>query len=153
METSVQSQVAAEIVASDSPRKAGFNYGIGWGQDEPLPAVYFDAVRLNATLRSLAHEATRKHWDMETAVRNVRLAETVSEKEMAVAALTLAVNSYADNTDVQISMLVDDMVNTVNQIAPKNPVGYTPHMGLHYAVKPLRTIVQRMKDYLASVGG
>jgi len=149
----MQSLIAAEIALSDSPRKQGFNYGIGWGKEMPLPAVYFDAVRLNATLRSLAHDATAANWQMETAVRNVRLAETHSEKEMAVAALTMIVKSYDDNKEVQVALMVDELASAIDGIAPPDPRGYTPNMGLHYAVKPLRNIVERIKAYFASVDG
>jgi hypothetical protein len=42
-------QHVAEIMVSDSPRKTGFSYGIGWGSTDPFPPIYFEAVQLEAT--------------------------------------------------------------------------------------------------------
>ena len=72
---------------NDNPRKKGFNYGIGWGPT-PKPAIYHEAQQLALALNRVAHAATRKAWSLEMAIRTMRLAETDTERQRAVFALT-----------------------------------------------------------------
>jgi hypothetical protein len=151
--TQTDQAIAAELVASESPRANGFNYGTGWGK-APKPPIYFDAVRLSIALDQISHDASARAWRLTTALRAVRLAETPTEKADAVALLSETYsNLMAEVPDAKVAMLVNDLANVVDQIAPPNPKGYVPHMGIHYAVKPLRDIVAKLRTYFASVGG
>jgi len=75
------------------PRAFGFNYGEGWGK-EPKPAIYEQGVQLAGRLGAQAIEASRAAWQVEHAVRALRLAETTQEKSDAIAALTNIVRFY-----------------------------------------------------------
>lgn len=46
----------------------------------------------------------------------------------------------------RLNNLVAQLESELDKMAPPNPVGYTKHMGLHYAAKPLRVIVEQMKE-------
>lgn len=148
-------QIAAEIVASESPRKSGFNYGSGWGS-EPKPSIYFDAVRLSQALDARAHAATAQAWKITTAIRAVRLAETETEKRVAVSHLTDEVASVMDSEEaasLRVYMLVNDLANQIDVVAPPNPKGYVPHMGIHYAMKPLRDTIAKLREWFKTVPG
>lgn len=142
--------VAAEIVASDSPRKSGFNYGVGWGPTSK-PPIYFDGVRIGNALTDIAHEASRKSWAMTIALRNVRLAEMDTEKQQAVRELSTLVANHMHEGDkeLRLRMLINDLANTIEEKAPSNMVGYIPNMGLQYAFEPVKRIVKRIKAALA----
>lgn len=79
--------IASEIVGSASPRKDGFNYGTGWGSTDPLPPIYGEAVKLEAAWNKTVHEVQSIRWAITEAIRNVRLAETETEKRLAVSEL------------------------------------------------------------------
>ena len=64
------------------------------GAETPKPAVYERGQRLAQCLGDHAMQASRVAWEVEHAVRDVRLAETDKEKSEAVAALTRLVDSY-----------------------------------------------------------
>lgn len=78
---------------SDDPRAKGFNYGIGWGPS-PKPPIYHQAQKLALVLNRIANAASRKAWALESASRTVRLAETETEKQCAVSALTELMLQY-----------------------------------------------------------
>lgn len=144
--------VAAEIVASDSPRKNGFNYGSGWVG--PMPPVYFDGVRLVTLLRARAHAASTTHWRMETALRNLRLAETETERGLTVITLEETIrNIQADDPTIAIDAMVEDIIRTVDAVAPFEPKGYVPQMNLAHAVHPIHKVVRRLRDYLTNIKG
>lgn len=75
------------------PRKAGFNYGIGWGTD-PKPLVYYQASDLARRLGKEAQKASEAAWCVEMAVRDLRLAETEEEKLSAISKLENIVMRY-----------------------------------------------------------
>jgi hypothetical protein len=75
------------------PRKAGFNYGIGWGSD-PKPMVYYQAQDLARRLGKEAEKASQAAWSVEMAVRDLRLAETSEEKHRAISNLENIVSRY-----------------------------------------------------------
>ncbi len=156
MEEVVEETIAAEIVASDSPRKNGFNYGVGWGQQNPKPPIYFDAVRLSEALEQIAHDTSRRSWRIITAIRAVRLAETDTEKRLAVRHLTDEVSeilSGQDGEQIKLHMLVNDLAHQINIVAPPNPKGYVPTMGIQYALKPIRDTIYKIRAYFAATAG
>jgi hypothetical protein len=71
-----------------NPRANGFNYGVGWGPTAK-PPIYAEAQELALELNRIANEASRTAWTLEMAIRNVRLAETDTEKKRSVAALSV----------------------------------------------------------------
>lgn len=94
----VEAQIAKEIAAGDSPRKAGFNYGTGTPV-KLLPDEYFTAVQVHSVIQSLAHEAQLIAWDLSERMRNARLAETPTERLLAKARLIEALDSI--DTELQ----------------------------------------------------
>lgn len=68
------------------PRMQGFNYGAGWGEG-PKPPVYYFASKLVLDMRRQAGEIGAKAWDLEMAIRDVRLATLGAEKSVAIARL------------------------------------------------------------------
>jgi hypothetical protein len=71
-----------------NPRALGFNYGAGWGPTAK-PPIYAEAQAVALQLNSIANAASRKAWALEMAIRNVRLAETDTEKKQSVTALAM----------------------------------------------------------------
>lgn len=76
-----------------NPRAKGFNYGVGWGPT-PKPPIYRKAQELALVFNRIANAASRKAWELEMAIRTVRLAETETEKRCAVSALTELMLQY-----------------------------------------------------------
>jgi hypothetical protein len=66
----------------------GFNYGVGWGPTAK-PPIYEEAQDLALHLNRLANEASRKAWALEMAIRDVRLAETDTDKKRSVTSLAI----------------------------------------------------------------
>jgi hypothetical protein len=71
-----------------NPRASGFNYGVGWGPTAK-PPIYAEAQEFALQLNRAANEASRTAWALEVAIRNVRLAETDTEKKQSVTALSV----------------------------------------------------------------
>lgn len=145
-------RIAAEIVASDSPRAQGYNYGVGWGSG-PKPAIYFDGIKLAIVLDSIQHEAQTRAWRLTTALRNVRLAETETEKRLTIETLaeTIAnLRTEVDSRELTMRLHIEELSSTMDMIAPPNAKGYVPHMGIHYALQPVRKIVQKIRDCFAN---
>jgi len=145
---------SGEIVHTISEqRQNGFNYGSGW--KGPLPEIYFDAVTIVEALRLNAHEASSRHWAMETAIRNMRLAESDNERSRAVSGLIEAVKiaKRDGGRDFAIQLEVEGLAKTIDQISPPDPKGYVPHMGIAYAVSPLRKIIKRLRAILSDTDG
>ena len=69
-------------------RANGFNYGVGWGPTAK-PPIYEEAEELALHLNRLANEASRKAWALEMAIRDVRLAETDTDKKRSVTSLAI----------------------------------------------------------------
>ena len=69
-------------------RANGFNYGVGWGPTAK-PPIYEEAQDLALHLNRLANEASRNAWALEMAIRDVRLAETDTEKKRSVTSLAI----------------------------------------------------------------
>jgi hypothetical protein len=80
-------------VVNINPRANGYNYGIGWGSS-PKPLIYEQGFALARRLGDQAIKASRAAWQVESACRAVRLAETETEKLAAVRALTIVVQFY-----------------------------------------------------------
>jgi hypothetical protein len=80
-------------VVNINPRANGYNYGVGWGSS-PLPPIYDQGFALARRLGAQAIEASRAAWQVESAIRAVRLAETETEKRASVRALTIVVEFY-----------------------------------------------------------
>lgn len=76
-----------------NPRANGFNYGVGWGPT-PKPPIYHEAQELARIFGRAANAASRKAWALEMAIRTVRLAETPTEKECSISALTELMLQY-----------------------------------------------------------
>ena len=76
-----------------NPRANGFNYGVGWGPSAK-PPIYSEAQELALYLNRLANEATKNAWSLEMAIRNVRLAETDTEKKQSVTALATEIAKH-----------------------------------------------------------
>jgi hypothetical protein len=77
-----------------NPRKAGFNYGTGWGS-APKPPIFAAGEALAQRLGAAAIAASRDAWEVDHAVRDVRLAETPEEKTTRVATLTALVHKHS----------------------------------------------------------
>lgn len=134
-------------------RKAGFNYGTGWGPSQK-PPIYFEAVQLSNVLREAAHDATAISWAMEMAIRDVRHAETEKEKRAAVKALSLAVEKVLAHPEVvDLRLLVNKLTDQIDEMAPPAPSGYQPNLGLQYAARPLRGTIAKIRDWLRSFPG
>ena len=69
-------------------RANGFNYGVGWGPTAK-PPIYEEAQDLALHLNRLANEASRKAWALEMAIRDVRLAETDTDKKRSVTSIAI----------------------------------------------------------------
>lgn len=63
-------------------RAAGFNYGTGWPEAQEKP-FYRAAEEELAKLRAQEAELTRRVWEGEMALRDMRLAETAEERQRA----------------------------------------------------------------------
>lgn len=75
------------------PRMQGFNYGTGWGS-EPKPPIYHVAAKLARDLGKRATELNHEAWELEMAVRHVRVACLGTEKSQAVAKLETLMQKY-----------------------------------------------------------
>lgn len=73
---------------STDPRDNGFNYAGGWPSDLPKPPIYNAAVALATLSRAAASAVTAWSWDLDMAIRDVRLASTEHERQAAVDRLT-----------------------------------------------------------------
>jgi hypothetical protein len=76
-----------------NPRANGYNYGVGWGPTDK-PPIYAEAQKLASLLGDEAIEASRIHWALEMAIRNVRLAETDIEKKQSVSNLAIEMSKH-----------------------------------------------------------
>jgi hypothetical protein len=76
-----------------NPRANGFSYGVGWGPTAK-PPIYIKAQELAAILDREANEASRRAWALQMAIREVRLAETDTEKKHAVTVLAMEVAKH-----------------------------------------------------------
>jgi hypothetical protein len=81
-----------EAFMSD-PRMRGFNYSTGWGSS-PKPPPYLHAIQVSRRLNERAAEVAREAWELEMAIREVRIATTGAEKAAAVAALIVLTSKY-----------------------------------------------------------
>jgi len=73
----------APKLAISPQRAAGFNYGQGWPEAQDKPLYKLAEERL-ATLRIREQGLTKRVWEGEMALREMRLAETETERERAV---------------------------------------------------------------------
>ena len=77
---------------ADDPRMRGFNYGSP--HPSPMPPVYHTAAKIARMLGQKATEAGQEAWDLEMAIRQVRLAVTAPEKAAATARLADRIVKY-----------------------------------------------------------
>lgn len=75
------------------PRMLGFNYSSGWGSG-PKPPVYHLAMKVAQALSQHATKMGKNAWELEMAIRDVRLATTGAEKSRAVATLEEVLDKY-----------------------------------------------------------
>lgn len=113
----------------------------------PLPAAYFEAVKLAHVLEQIVDRARLRQWRLETAMRNLRSA-SASDWEYHLNTL-VSTTANLTGAEERMRMNIEEMANTIDVIASPNPKGYVPHMGIHYAVAPLRKIMGRIKASLA----
>lgn len=145
MNAAVSAQIAKEIVDAGGPRASGFNYG---GGNTKLPSIYFDGVRLEATMNRLAQRMSTAAWEITTAVRNVRLAETPTEKRMTETKLRAAMEAAMQDRDVSIAYKVDEIADTIEGKVPE-PKGYVPHIGIHYELRPIRNAIRNLRNLIS----
>lgn len=136
--------IAEELVTTQSPRAQGFNYGGGWG-NSPKPEIYFDGVKIGNVLQRIAHDATANAWSMTHALREVRLAETPTEKAKALHLLYELVRKFEEDREVKIALKVEELANAIDVIAPPNPKGYVSNLGIYHAVSPLRKLIDGIR--------
>jgi hypothetical protein len=77
------------------PRADGFNYGAGWGT-EPKPPVYHTAMQLARDLGKRAMKMSRDAWELEMAVRHVRIASMGVEKSQAMQKLEILLAKHQE---------------------------------------------------------
>lgn len=94
--------------------------GSEWNVERPLPAIYFEAVRLSTAMNDLVHDAQVRAWKVTTATRAVRLAETIDQQTIAVEHLSHLYKEYMATADVELKvrMLINDLTNVVDHTAP-----------------------------------
>lgn len=116
---------------------------------QTIPSIYFDAAKLATALDERAAEHLALSARIKGSQAMVRMAKTNEASREAIAALGSAVQAALHSNDgeaLKLHMLVNDMANTIDVIAPPNPKGYVPHMGIHYAVSPLRKILNSIRE-------
>lgn len=93
----------------------------GYGWQGPLPEIYFEAVRVVEVLRRNAHEASKRHWALETAIRGMRLAEGADARAKRVSDLIYAVAKARDEggKDLAVQLRVEQLINTI-EVVPNN---------------------------------
>lgn len=124
--------------------------------DEVKPPVYFDGLKLWHVLNRRANAAHEASVGVKDALRAVQNAVSESDVRLAVSKLTSLIHlimTSEEGKDLRIALSVDELATAIDNIAPPEPRGYVPHMGLHYAVKPLRSIIDKMRLYLAITQG
>lgn len=78
---------------TNDPRMRGFNYGTP-SQTGPHPPVYHTAAKIIRAISAEATKASNEAWDLEMALRHVRLACTSTEKLQAVQNLERKIKPY-----------------------------------------------------------
>lgn len=111
-----------------------------------LPPIYFDAIKISQTLDQIASEASVRHSRLLWAIRDRREAVGAEATARADRYLRDAIKAVHINKDFAIRMHVEELANTIDAIAPPDPKGYVPHMGLHHAMHPVRKIVNAIRD-------
>lgn len=72
------------IIHPNDPRAKGFNYGAGHPSDIPFPPLYHRLERVGVTLGKAAMTASKRSWELDMALRRMRLAETEGERQDAL---------------------------------------------------------------------
>jgi hypothetical protein len=134
-----------------SPQSKGFNYGTGWPSGE-RPSFYFDGVKLQAEVQDQAHLLSSVAWALSEALRNVRLAETPAQREMAskalrdcLATLDTARTAQSQRETVLLG-LITRLESEIEQHMPRTDKGpYVPHFGMLHIMTGLRRIVSGIK--------
>lgn len=119
-----------------------------------LPSIYFDAVKMAIALEANAAEQSRNAQIIRGYNQIINTAKNDTELQAACASLNQVIASILDGADgerIKMHMLVNDLANTIEATAPlspgrSTPLGYTPRMGLYYAMQPFRKIVKAMKN-------
>lgn len=134
----------AAIVEEDGPSSP--IPGSEWNATRQ-PDIYFDATRLAATLNEAAHDLGLQAWKLTSALRNVRQAETQSQRSGAILELVKLYEEFNRNSsvDTKVRMLVDQLANTIESDREK-PVPETipgmsgsiyPSMDRYYTLRPV----------------
>lgn len=111
---------------------------------QPFTGAYFDGVRMLIALREQRQELYRQSQVLEEAMTAVRAG--YSETNL------IAKLAEFSTTDLRVRMEVNTLASQIDIIAPE-PKGYTKHMGIQYALRPLKDTITRLRSYLAMVGG
>lgn len=137
----------AKLDEVSAQRKAGFNYGGGWGPS-PLPSIYFDAIKLQEGIRRHAHDASALSWEMEMAIRDIRLAESEVEKRNAVSRLNEMVDRaiLLRSPAIALQSDVTALSLLLEKAAPTPQAGYNPKLGLAYIMGPIKTALRRLSQ-------
>lgn len=108
------------------------------------PEVYFDAVRLQIALSQIAQDASHVAWQINEALRNVRLAESARLKSIAVGELVAIYENIMRHPSLELNvrLLVNDLANTIDpDVAPeaKLDAGATvyPSRERYYTFRPV----------------
>lgn len=109
-----------------------------------------DAVRLIETM-SVAEDTIRSNrLRLLNALWDFRKANPMEKTAMLSQLRVVYDDIYSP--DLQMQMEIEDIVKQIEVVAPK-PKGYTPHMGIQYALAPIRDALHKLRDYYAKTAG
>lgn len=106
---------------------------------ETKPNLYFEAVKLNAALESLV---------LSTQGQQAQLRKAMFSADWPLVEILMR-DILLAQPDIVFRIMIDELANTIDSIAPPNPKGYVPHMGLHHAMHPIRKIVNTIRTILS----
>lgn len=85
-------------MSANDPRSRGFNYGSPIGG--PNPPFYDIAVKVAFVLGRQASALGQKAWDLEMAIKEVRISCSEAEKAKALRALELALAPHLEGKEI-----------------------------------------------------
>lgn len=113
------------------------------GLKSDLPDIYSDARGLNQAILEVMGDFNAQRDNLRDAMRNFRNNPTHEMQGQ----LQIVYDSIA-TPDLRVRALVNQLVTTIDGIAPE-PVGYTPHMGINYALAPVKKLVKSIREALS----
>lgn len=119
------------------------------------PPMYFEAIRMWNALDHIANEARARATGLKEAIRLVQTAGSEDEVRLRSANLSGQLSDLLNSDDgsqIKARLLIEDLVNTIDQIAPPDPKGYVPNMGLHHAIHPVRKIATALSSLFKREG-